>query len=187
MTMSASSTEATHIVSGPIPDEYGNACFVVQVGDRRVNAIATPVGAGLGEADFDVAAPVMNAISNFRRQAPDRLHACLREAALLRRAAGHPTELAVPVPDSIVVQPTADVRALGARFTVNIGTSSVFVLVSTDGAIVDDYDPQFHPNGEVTSHDLLAARRAVLDFVLAHSDNAPAWALDCELLDLLWN
>jgi hypothetical protein len=184
--MPASSSETTHIVSGPIPDEFGNACFVVQVGGRRVTGIATPNGSGVGDDGFEVAAQVMSALSDFRREAHDRLQSCLREAAQLRRAAGHATELAVPVPDSIVVQPTADVRESGVTFTVNVGSSSVLVLVTKDGALLDNYDPVFHPNGEVEPQDLLAARRAVLDFVLTHPESARAGALDCELLDLFW-
>jgi hypothetical protein len=181
-----SSTETIWIVSGPIPDEYGNACFVVQVGDRSVNAFATPDGSGIGEADFDVSVQVMGAISEFRKQDPERLHACLREAAKLRRAAGHSTELAVLVPYSIVVRPDVDVRENGVRLTVDVGTSSVLVFVATDGAIVDGNDLLHHPAGEVQPESLLAARRAVLNFILAHKDQASAWGVDCELLDLLW-
>jgi len=179
--------ETTQIVSGPIPDEYGNACFVVQVGDRSVDAFASADGCAVREADFDVGSQVMNAVSNFRRHAPEKVLSCLCEAATLRRRAGHPTELEVPIPDSMHVRPDPDVRDRGVRFTVDVGPSSVGVLVTGDGAIIDCYDLLHHPTGEVQPEGLLAARRAVLDFVLAHPGHASAWGIDCQLLDLLWN
>jgi len=83
--------ETVEITTGPFPDEYGNACFVVKIGDRRVEAFATPGGCALRETDFDVSAHVMSAISEFRRGAPEQVRSCLREAARLRRVAGHPT------------------------------------------------------------------------------------------------
>jgi hypothetical protein len=181
-----SSTETTQIVSGPTPDEYGNARFVVQVGERRVDAIAGPEGSGLSEADFDLWREVSDAVSEFRKRDPERLHACLCEAAKLRRAAGNTTALAVPVSASIAVRPDPELRRTGARFTVDVGASSVAVLVTEDGAIVDDYDPVHHPTGEVRSEDLLAARRAALDYVLAHSEHSVGWGLDCDLLELFW-
>ncbi len=175
------------ILSGPVPDEFGNACFVVQVDDRRVDAFGTPDGCALREADFELMPRINAAISEFRRNAPEQMLSCLREAARLRRIAGYATELAVAVPESISVRAEVGVREIGARFTVDIAQSSVDVLVSGDGAIVDSYDPTDHPGGEVSCEHLLAARRAVLDFVLARPERAGAWGLDCELLDLLWN
>lgn len=68
-----SSPETTEIVSGPIPDEYRNACFVVRIGNRHVDAF----GSGLRQADFDVSAQVMSAISEFRQRAPRPVLLCL--------------------------------------------------------------------------------------------------------------
>jgi hypothetical protein len=182
-----SSHSPTQVVSGPSPDEYGNARFVVRVGDRFVHVVATVDGCGVGEADFDVSAQVAGAISEFRQSAPQQMLSCLRAAAKLRRSAGHPTELAVTVPDSIVVRPEPDVQHGCVRFTVDVEAASVLVVVTREGAVVDGYDLLYHPDGELQPESLLVARRAVLNFVLARADRAAAWGVDCELLDLLWN
>jgi hypothetical protein len=39
------------------------------------------------------------------------------------------------------VRPDAELRTTGARFTVDVGASSIGILVTKDGSIVDDYDP----------------------------------------------
>ena len=179
--------DQTTIVSGPIPDEYGNATFVVMVGDRRVEAIATPDGAGVSEQDFDVSGPVFRAISDFRKGKTELLLSCLREAAEVRRASGHSSGLDAYVPANITVGANPDVRGDCVFFAVTIGAIPLEVLVTRDGAIVDDYDPVAHPNGELELEALTGARRAVLNLVLAHPERAALWGLDCELLDLFWN
>jgi hypothetical protein len=173
-------------VKGPIPDEYGNAGFVVQIGDRRVEAFATVCGAGVYEQDVDVSGPVMRAIFEFIKHRPAETLACLREAAKLRRAAGHAGSLNVEVPRDIAVEPDPSVRGNSVIFSVRAGTRRFRVLVGRTGAIVDDYDDLYHLDGEIESSSLAGGRRAVLDLVLAHPERAAAWGLDCELLDLLW-
>jgi hypothetical protein len=180
------SDASVQIVSGPIPDEFGNANFVVQIGDRRIEAVVDACGAGVGEPDFDVSGPVLRAVSDFRQHSPLRTLACLREAATLRRAAGHAGPLDVQVPGYLKVEPLPAVRENAVVFTVQGRSSAFRVLVTRDGAIVDDHDPMRHPDGEVGPEVLAGCRRAVLDFVLANRDGATALGLDCELLDLLW-
>jgi len=144
-------------------------------------------GSGVRQEDSDVSGPVMRAISEFRRRNPDRVRACILDAARLRRAAGHRTALSVVVPDTVVVEPNPVPRDGCVFFTVRVGPTSIRVLVHRDGAIVDGYDPVYHPDGAVDLDLLPAAHRAVLNFVLTHRQQAASWGLDCETLDLLWN
>jgi len=175
------------IVSGPVPDEFGNAIFVIVLGDRCVQGIAHPSGSGVYETDTDVAGPVMRAISDFGRRNPELVLSCLRESAMLRRAAGHETGLAVSVAPNITVKPEPVIHEDHVVFTAYIGSSPVGVLVSRGGAIVNDYDPVNQSSEELEPEALVGAERAVLDFVLTHPERARIWGLDCELLDLLWN
>jgi hypothetical protein len=181
-----STTDSAHILSGPTPDSYGNAIFVIGIGPRQVKGFATPTGEGVLEADLDVAGLVMRAIGEFRKLEPEKTLACLREAAHLRREAGHASPIGPTVPNSVQVLPKPVVREKCVVFTVEVDKTQLGVLVFRDGAVVDNYDPD-HLHSGIHQSEVIAAQRAVLNLILSDRQQANTWGLDPELLDLLWN